>query len=60
MLLNDFHFSRALTPYNPRNESSLKEVGYNEYGYPTCPNDCSLAMKHLGITKEKGRADRIK
>lgn len=60
MLLNDFHFSKALIPYNPRNESSLKKVGYNEYGYPTCPNDSSLAMKHLGITKEKGRADRIK
>lgn len=60
LLHNRFHFSRALIPYNPRNESSLKKVGYNEYGYPTCPNDSSLAMKHLGITKEKGRADRIK
>lgn len=60
MLLKDFHFSRALIPYNPRNESSLKKVGYNEYGYPTCPNDSSLSMKHLGVTKEKGRADRIK
>lgn len=59
-LLNDFHFSKALIPYNPRNESSLKKVGYNEYGYPTCPNDSSLAMKHLGVTKEKGRSDRIK
>lgn len=60
MLLNDFHFSRALIPYNPRNESSLKKVGHNEYGYPTCPNNSSLAMKHLGVTKEKGRADRVK
>lgn len=60
MLLNDFHFSRALIPYNPRNESSLKKVGYNEYGYPTCPNDASLSMKYCGITREKGRADRIK
>ena len=60
MLLNDFHFSRALIPYNPRNESSLKKVGYNEYGYPTCPNDPSLPMKYCGITHEKGRADRIK
>lgn len=39
MLLHDFYFSKALIPYNPRNESSLKKVGYNEYGYPTCPND---------------------
>ena len=60
MLLNDFHFSKALIPYNPRNESSLKKVGYNEYGYPTCPNDSSLAMKYCGVTREKGRADRIK
>ena len=59
-LLKDFHFSRALIPYNPRNESSLKKVDYNEYGYPTCPDDSSLSIKHLGVTKEKGRADRIK
>ena len=30
-LKNEFHFSKALIPYNPRNESSLKNVGYNEY-----------------------------
>lgn len=60
MLLNDFHFSKALIPYNHRNESSLKKVGYNEYGYPTCPNDPSLSMKYCGITREKGRADRVK
>lgn len=60
LLHNHFHFSRVLIPYNPRNESPLKKVGYNEYGYPTCPNNSSLAMKHLGITKEKGRSDRIK
>lgn len=59
-LFHDFHFSKALIPYNPRNESRLKKVGYNEYGYPTCPNDPSLAMKYHGVTKEKGRADRIK
>ena len=59
-LINDFHFSKALIPYNPRNESTLKKVGYNEYGYPTCPNAPSLAMKYHGITKEKGRTDRIK
>ena len=59
-LINDFHFSKALIPYNPRNESTLKKVGYNAYGYPTCPNNSSLSMKHLGVTKEKGRTDRIK
>lgn len=59
-LFHDFHFSKALIPYNPRNESTLKAVGYNEYGYPTCPNDPSLDMKYCGITREKGRTDRIK
>lgn len=59
-LKNDFGFQKALIPYNPRNGSSLKKVGFNEYGYPTCPNDPSLAMKYCGITKEKGRSDRIK
>lgn len=59
-LFHDFLFSKVLIPYNPRNESSLKKVGYNEYGYPTCSNDDSLAMKYCGITKEKGRTDRIK
>lgn len=59
-LIHDFHFSKALIPYNPRNESSLKKVGYNVYGYPTCPNDPTHDMKYGGITKEKGRADRIK
>ena len=59
-LFHDFHFSKTLIPYNPRNESSLKKVGYNAYGYPTCPNDAALAMKYCGSTKEKGRADRVK
>lgn len=59
-LKNDFHFQKALIPYNPRNESTLKKVGFNGYGYPTCPDDPSLAMKYCGITKEKGRSGRIK
>ena len=59
-LFHDFCFSKALIPYNPRNESTLKKVGYNRYGYPTCPDDPSLSMKYLGLTREKGRTDRIK
>lgn len=59
-LINDFGFKKTLIPYNPRNESTLKKVGFNDYGYPTCPNDPSLAMKCCGSTKEKGRSDRIK
>lgn len=54
-LFHDFHFSKTLIPYNPRNESSLKKVGYNAYGYPTCPNDAALAMKYCGSTKDVGR-----
>jgi transposase len=59
-LKNDFHFQKAIIPYNSRNESNLNQVGYNEYGYPVCPNDSSLPMKHCGICREKGRSDRIK
>lgn len=59
-LKDEFHFSRALIPYNPRNESSLEKVGYNIYGYPTCPKDSSLDMKYAGHCHEKGRSDRDK
>lgn len=59
-LKNEFNFSKAIIPYNTRNESSLKKVGYNEYGYPTCPNDPSLDMKFAGHCHEKGRSDRDK
>jgi len=51
-----FPFTKAMIPYNPRNQSTLKKVGYNEYGYPTCPNNPSLSMKYHGVTKEIGRA----
>ena len=59
-LKNDFHFSKVLIPYNPRNESNLQKVGYNIYGYPTCPKDKSSDMKYQGFCHEKGRADRYK
>ena len=29
-LKNEFGYQKVLLPYNPRNESSLKKVGYNE------------------------------
>jgi hypothetical protein len=60
MLKKDFHFSKVLIPYNPRNESTLSEVGYNIYGYPTCPNNKDIDMKYQGPCIGKGRADRIK
>ena len=59
-LRDEFHFSRALIPYNPRNESSLEKVGYNPYGYPTCPKDTSLDMKYAGHCHETGRSERDK
>ena len=59
-LKDDFNFQKAVIPYNPRNESTLCKVGYNEYGYPTCPNDPSTSMKYHGLCHEQGRADRIK
>jgi transposase len=59
-LKDDFHFKKAIIPYNSRNESILPPVGYNEYGYPVCPNDSSLSMKYQGLCHEKGRSDRIK
>lgn len=54
-LRGEFHFSKVLIPYNPRNESTPEKVGYNTYGYPTCPKDSSLDMKYAGHCHEKGR-----
>jgi len=45
---------------NPRNKSSLPKTDFNEDGVPLCPKDGSLPMIYDGITREKGRADRIK
>lgn len=59
-LKNNCHFNKAVIPYNPRNESALKKVGYNEYGYPLCPDDSYLPMKFIGLCHEHGRADRYK
>jgi len=53
-------FKKVLIPINERNSTSLPPVGYNEYGYPTCPNDSSLAMKRCGVTKGKNRTPRVK
>lgn len=52
-LKDKFHFSKALIPYNPRNESSLEKVGYNIYGHPTCPRDNSLSMKYAGHSQKR-------
>ena len=54
------NFNRVLIPLNIRNSGDLTPVGYNEYGYPLCPNDKNLTLKYCGVTREKGRTDRIK
>ena len=43
-----------------RRAPSSPMPGFNENGIPTCPNDINLPMKFDGITREKGRSDRIK
>jgi hypothetical protein len=45
---------------NPRNTKDLPQSNFNEMGVPLCPYDSSLPMAYDGITREKGRADRIK
>ena len=59
-LKNTCNFKKALIPINPRNESLLPSVGYNEFGYPVCPGDPKLDMRYLGATREKGRSNRLK
>lgn len=45
---------------NPRNQSNLPKTNFTPEGIPTCLNDSKLEMKFEGITREKGRSDRIK
>ena len=59
-LHNTCGFQKVLIPLNTRNSSSLPKVGYNEFGYPLCPNDPDQVMKYGGTTNEKGRSNRIK
>lgn len=45
---------------NPRNTPGLPQPGFNAFGVPLCPLDEKLPMVYDGISREKGRADRIK
>ena len=58
-LRDEFYFSRALIPYNPRSESSLEKVCYNPLWLSRLPKDSSLE-KYAGHCHEKGRSDRDK
>ena len=49
-----------IIPLNSRNQSNLPKPNFTTEGIPTCPNDPKLEMKFDGITREKGRSDRIK
>lgn len=49
-----------IIPLNQRNQRNLPKPGFSPLGIPTCPYDSSLEMKYDGITREKGRSDRIK
>jgi hypothetical protein len=50
-----------IIPINSRNSSSLPQPsGFTDDGTPLCPKDPNLPMKFDGITREKGRAMRIK
>lgn len=45
---------------NYRNSEILPQPDADSNEIPTCPYDPSLIMKYDGITREKGRATRIK
>ncbi|MGL6107771.1 MAG: hypothetical protein ACRC03_16750 [Romboutsia sp.] len=49
-----------IIPLNLRHQSNLPKPDFNSLGIPTCPNDPNLDMKFDGVTREKGRSDRIK
>lgn len=49
-----------IIPLNYRNSKYLPQPDVASDGIPTCPYDPSLKMKYDGITREKGRAARIK
>lgn len=52
---------KKIIPIIPlRRSPSSPKPGFTEDGIPTCPNDINLLMKFDGITREKGRSDRIK
>jgi hypothetical protein len=58
LLLNDFHFDRALIPLNMRNSGS-SNVDFDENGTPLCPID-KTPMTYLGKSGGKNRSLRFK
>lgn len=58
LLLNDFHFEKALIPLNLRN-SKAASVDFDEFGTPLCPSD-GTPMTFLGCSGGKNRSARLK
>lgn len=58
LLKNEFGFSRACIPLNPRNSKSSSAC-FNNYGNPVCPND-GTQFTCLGKSGGKNRSLRIK
>lgn len=64
MLMDEFKFKKVLIPLNPRNsDTGLPTPGFNEDGWPLCPNDPSKTMtlqvgpeKKVGVTDSNGLA----
>lgn len=52
---------KKMIPIIPlRAKPELPTAGFNKDGIPTCPYDDSLEMIYDGVTRQKGRSDRIK
>lgn len=58
LLKNEFGFSRACIPLNPRNSKS-SSANFNEFGNPVCPSD-GTQFTCLGKSGGKNRSLRIK
>lgn len=62
MLINDYSFTRALIPTNPRNSdknTNSDNITINKYGIPVC-SKYNLPFLNGGICKSKNRSTRIK
>jgi len=58
LLINGFHFERALIPLNLRNSGNLN-VDFDENGTPLCPAD-KTPMIYIGKCAGKNRSTRFK
>ena len=59
VLMNDFHFSKAVIPLNLRNSSKKSSSDFDEFGRPLCPLD-GTPFICLGRSAGKNRSVRFK